>query len=629
MPSLKTPTLAFTEDGTPMLPDYGDVYHARQGGLAQAEHVFLHGNGLPHRWQGRARFVILETGFGLGLNFLATWAAWATDPTACESLHFVSVEKHPLTCDDLACAHQRLFAGHPALGKLAAQLRAHWPPPLPGLHRRTFADDRLILTLVLGDARTELPRLMLEADAIYADGFAPDKNPELWSPEIVRALRRLAAPGATLATWSVAGAFRRLLAEHEFAVHKAPGFGGKRQMLKAQFVSRKPRRFQMPPADERSALVLGAGAAGTSVAAALARRGWQVVVLDRHAQPGEGASGNLAGVLRPLPSADDNFLSRLTRAGFLATLTHLRALHQAGLPVRYDQPGALHIARDAAHAIQMQKAAARFPEAFVRWLTAAEASALLRWPVAHGGWLFPDGGWVSPVSLCRANVAACPTIRFVGNTEVATLQRTKTRWQALAADGALLAEAACAVFACGIDAPSFAPLAWLPQRPARGQVTWLPADALPAPPALIPLVCGSGYLTPEVDGLRLAGASFLIDDLGRELRLNEQQDNLGKLDALLPGIRQRLADLPLTGRVGHRPMSPDRLPIVGAVPDPLGKPGRFARRLPGLWCCQGFGSRGIVWSALMADLLASQMHGDPLPLPFDLTCATDPARFLK
>ena len=59
--------------------------------------MFLGGNGLPQRWAGRERFVVLETGFGLGNNFLATWAAWRDDPQRCARLHFVSIERHPPT----------------------------------------------------------------------------------------------------------------------------------------------------------------------------------------------------------------------------------------------------------------------------------------------------------------------------------------------------------------------------------------------------------------------------------------------------------------------------------------------------------------------------------------------------
>ena len=213
-----------------MSESYGDVYHSSSGGHAQARHVFLAGNGLPERWQGAAQFTILETGFGLGVNFLATWLAWANDSRACQSLQFVSLEKHPFTAADLAIAH----AAWPEFSELAAQLHEQWPPLTAGEHRLELAGGRLILRLVFDDAIAALEGMTgqeVGADAFYLDGFSPAKNPELWSPVMCRLLARQAHPHATLATWSVAGSVRRALAAAGFSVEKSPGFASKRQML--------------------------------------------------------------------------------------------------------------------------------------------------------------------------------------------------------------------------------------------------------------------------------------------------------------------------------------------------------------------------------------------------------------
>lgn len=620
---LEPARLAFADDGTPWSESFGDVYHSSHGGPEQARHVFLGGNDLPERWRSQDSFVILETGFGLGLNFLATWQAWRADPKACRQLHFVSLEKHPFSRADLAQAQARW----PEFAPLAAQLQARWPLLVPGMHRLALEGGRLILTLVFGDATTELRRLMLAADAFYLDGFSPARNPELWSPDICRAVARLAAPGATLATWSVAGQLRQALAANEFDLEKRPGFAGKRQMLAGRYRSRKPHPSPAPA--ERRALVIGAGAAGTSAAALLASRGWQVDVLEREDGPARGASGNRAGVLRPLPSVDDNRLARLTRAGFLATQAHLQHLEAAGLPLRWGQSGALHLARDAAHEATQARAVATLglPPEFLQYLDREAASALLEWPVDRGGWYFPLGGWVQPPTLCQANLDSQPErIRLHTSCPVAAIRYQGEQWQALDEQGQILGAAPHLVMASGVAAPRFPLFAWLPQKGARGQVTLLPATDTPP---LKLLVCGQGYATPEVDGLRVCGASFQVGDTETGLRLEEHQDNLHKLNRLLPGFADRVEAAGLQGRVGFRPVTPDRLPVVGPVPD-LSRPirGRHVPTLPGLWCIQGFGARGIVWSALMADLLASRMGGEPLPLENDLVAALAPERFL-
>ena len=228
---LEPARLTLTADGTPFSPVYDDVYHSAAGAYAQAQHVFLAGNGLPDRWVDRTRFVIVETGFGLGLNFLATWLAWRDDQLRCRTLHFVSLEKHPLAVTDLAQAH----AAWPELAPLAEELRRHWPVLEAGAHHLEFDGGRVLLTLHFGDAVDVLPGLDVAADAFYLDGFSPAKNPELWSPALCASLARLAANDATLATWSVAGSVRRALAAAGFEVTRRPGFASKRQMLVGRY----------------------------------------------------------------------------------------------------------------------------------------------------------------------------------------------------------------------------------------------------------------------------------------------------------------------------------------------------------------------------------------------------------
>ena len=622
MEKLEPAHLEFNSVGEPYSPCFDDVYHSAYGGPAQARHVFLDGNQLPQRWQGKDRFVILETGFGFGLNFLAAWQAWQADPQRCRRLHFVSFEKHPFSASDLAIAHQ----AWPEFAEQAQQLQQHWPLLTPGFHRLQLADGQITLTLIFGDAATQLRTVNAAIDAFFLDGFSPAKNPELWSPYFCKGLARLAAPGATLATWTVAGSVRQALNEAEFEVEKRPGFTGKRQMLVGRFRSQRPNRHQPP--EDRRAIVIGAGIAGCTTAHRLASAGWQVTVLEQNAAPGLGASGNLAGVLRPLPSADDNRLSRLTRAGYLATLSLLGKLPDA----RWSPCGVVHLAREAEHEAQQKRTveALGFPPEIVQFLNKDEASRKLNWPVDSGGWWFPGGGWVQPASVCRAALAAFPEqITLQTNVTVDRLERSKNAWQAIDADGKVLAEAPVLVMASGVAAPSFAQFSWLPQFPARGQVSHLPATATPA---LDVVAYKLGYIIPEVDGRRLAGATHTIGDADSSERQTDHRENLARLNLVLPGYAAQIDPATLKGLVGFRPMSPDRMPIVGPVP--LQVPVTANTRLhnlplnPGLWCVQGFGARGIVWSALMADLLVSRLEGEPLPLENDLVDAIDPGRFL-
>jgi len=630
--------LTYTADGTPYSAEYDDVYHSAAGGLGQARHVFLGGNGLldEHaRWRGRERFVIVETGFGFGLNFLATWQAWRDDPLRSTRLHFVSFEKHPFTAADLAVLHQPW----PQLADCAQHLREQWPPLLPGAHRLHFEDERVILTLFLGDAQEMLPKLRARADAFYLDGFAPDRNPALWSPHIFSGLARLAVREATLATWTVAAAVRKGLSACGFIIETAPGFSPKREMSRGVF---RIKRDAAATPIQRHAMVIGAGLAGCTVAERLAARGWQVTIIDAASAPAQGASGNPAGVLRPQPSLDDNPLARLSRAAFLYALRHLHALTDAGLPLRWDDCGVLYLARDPVHAESQRRIADSLACApnYLRFVERDQAALLARWPVNVGGWWFAGGGWVQPASLCRANLqshAGRIVTRF-GRT-VARIERHGDEWHALDAESSVIAAAPHLILANATDGRRLAGghgdagAVQLPLRNARGQVSLLP-QAATAPVNIV--VCQDGYLTPAVDGVRCAGASFSVDDEDAQPRLADHRETLTRLDAMLPGYADNIEPESLAGRVGFRSITLDRMPIIGSIAAPdlaLAATPAITRmagmpRQPGLYGLLGLGSRGLVWATLAAELLAAQIEGEPLPLEGDLVDAVDPARFL-
>jgi tRNA 5-methylaminomethyl-2-thiouridine biosynthesis bifunctional protein len=590
-------------EGVPFSREFEDIYHPAEGGLAQSRHVFLAGNGLPGRWQDRERFVILETGFGLGLNFLAAWDAWRADPSRPKRLHFVSVEHRPLTREDLAA----VLARFEELKSPAHALLAAWPPPLTGFHRLHFDGGRVALTLMLGEARDMLPQLVASADALFLDGFAPAKNPALWSPEVVRELRRLAAPGATLATWTVAGGVRTALADAGFTVEKRAGFGGKREMLVGRLDATPSAR-----APHRHAMVVGAGIAGTLAAAALATRGWEIDLVD--AGTGHGVAA--VGGLRPIVNLRDAINARASRAAFLFALDHLAALRDEGLPMRWQRCGALQLAEDAEEAERFRAIAQSqgLPPAFLQFVDAAGAAQLAGHRVRGPGWWFPSGAWLSPGSLLAASLARAPSRLRPLSGKVARLAREGPLWQARDARDTVIAEAATVVIANAADALRLLPESRMTLSAVRGQLTYLP----PSPGRRLDIiVSGTGYVAPMPDGGHALGATYQHDDDDPRVRAADHRENLERAEAMLPGFTQGLHSLELGGWTGFRTTVPDRLPIFGAT------------AVDGIHAATGLGSRGLLWGPIGAELLASELEGDPLPLPRDLAGALSPRRFLS
>jgi tRNA 5-methylaminomethyl-2-thiouridine biosynthesis bifunctional protein len=636
----------FSDPAAPRAPAFGDVYHARQGAFAQARQVFLAGNGLPARWAGRTRFVVLETGFGLGNNFLATWAAWRADPARCERVVFLSIEKHPLCTEDLRRAH----AASPE-PDLAAALCDAWPPLAPGLHRLAFDEGRVELLLALGDIHDLLPALVADVDAFFLDGFAPALNPQMWDEHLFRTIARLAAPGATAATWSAAAAVREGLRRAGFAVEKRPGSGGKRDITVARFeprvASRRPA-FRVGSSGPRHVAVIGAGLAGAFAARALADQGLQVTVLDRAPEPASAASGNPAGLFHGVFHPDDGPHARAHRAAALqARVTYARACAQ-GVPGAVDGLLRLESADgvDAGRTLDAILCDSGLPRDYLQ-----------AWP-AHrvqqaGGpavpaWFYPGGGWMSPPALVRWALEHA-AIEFRGGVAVRELRARAGGWDVVADDRGVFAVDAV-VLAGGTELPALAVglsggddfLSTL--LTTRGQIGIL-APGTPGLRAPRVPIAGGGYALAMADGRVVFGATTHADDVDPSPRDEDHAHNLAQLAAVTNSvIDSSPADLRagglLAARVGWRATTPDRLPWIGAFPAAWIAPveggsapaprrpdqPRHWPRVPGLFVLGALGSRGLTWAPLAGRLLASWITDAPFPIEADLVAALDPAR---
>lgn len=626
-------------DGTPRSARFDDIYRSCAGGLAQARHVFLDGCGLPGAWQGRPSFTILETGFGLGLNFLAAWQAWRADPQRAGLLHFVSVEAHPVSAADVL----RSAADWPELAELARTLADSWWGLLPGVHRLMFEGGRVQLTLAVGDVQPMLRDLVATADAVFLDGFSPGCNPVMWQPSTLKGVARHCARGARVATWTIAREVRDALAEAGFVVHKAPGLPPKRDCLHGRYDpawTPKTRINTQANTSTRSgrgtpshAVVLGAGLAGAAVAQALAQRGTAVQVLDAAGAPAAGASALPVGLMAPHVSVDDAPLSRLTRAGVRLTLTHARALLHEGTDWQ------------ACGALQRQgELPARLP---ADWIAAdGTLTAFAQdWMHLRGGDVWhARAAWVRPAALVRAWLAA-PGVTFCGGKPASRLARDDDLWVLLDASGAELARTACLVLATAHATQTLLetlpkqdrPVLRSPLDRVAGQVAlgpWTDAlqSALPAH-----ALNGHGHFIPAVPGLQADGvqpgwmAGSTYERATPMEPASALQANLERVAWLARGFTsapagQAQAELERQAQAGQirlwageRATTANRLPLVGEwhLPANVGD----GPDAPRLLMCTAFGSRGLSLAALCAELVVSQACGEPWPLGARLAAA--------
>jgi len=594
-----------TADGTPFSSEFRDIYHSADGGLAQSRHVFLAGNRLPQRWAHRDAFVILETGFGLGLNFLAAWDAWRADPARPRRLHFISVEHRPLSRVDLRDA----LAPFDAVQPMADALCEAYPPPFAGFHRVHFEGGTVILTLLLGPAHELLPQLVARVDAFFLDGFSPARNAAIWSPEVVRELARLAAPEATLATWTVAGGVRSALADAGFHVEKAEGFASKREMLVGHFA----REAGAAISPERHCAVIGAGLAGTLAAERLALRGWHVDLVDARLERSTAAIGSL----RPVVNLRDAANARISRSAFLYALQHFGALEKEGHALQWRRCGVLQLAADDDEAARFEAIVRSqgHPPEFLEYVDAHRAEEIAGRAVRGSGWWFPQAGWVAPGTLAAASLdRAGANVRRIAARAVQRLEREGRTWRALDEEGRVVAEAGTIVLANAADARRLVPEARLLLSSVRGQLTYLPPSE---ERSIRTIVSGTGYAAPLPEGGHVIGATYQHDDPDPSVRAADHRDNLARAETMLPGFTRGLHPMALHGWTGFRTTVPDRLPVFGAA------------AMEGLHFATGLGSRGLLWAPLGAELLACQLEGEPLPLSRDHAGGISPLRFLS
>lgn len=641
-------------DGTPRSTLFDDVYrsrgfHGMDRGLLQARHVFLQGcglwspNGGPLVWHGQRQWHVLETGFGLGLSFLATWQSWRQDPQRPDRLFFTSIEAWPVSAQDIV----RSVAAWPELQLLAGELASAWRGLMPGIHRLVFEDGRVQLTLCIGPVEKMLREIDVAADSVFLDGFSPEVNPEMWSLHTLKALARVCSTGTRVASWCVKRSVREDLTQCGFAVTRADGLPPKVHRLEAVFSpawtprtklrralreGSNPSRSGDRPYNHHTgtALVLGAGLSGSAAACSLARRGWSVTVLDAGQDVGAGASGLPAGLTAPHISPDDSVLSRITRAGVRATLQRCTELLESSTDWAWT--GVLEHRVEGKRALPAGDA---WPEQGHEWSTPATPEQIVSAGLpqqAQALW-HPMAAWLRPRQLVTAQLAA-PGIEVRWNTPVHAIRHSEHGWQALDAQGQVLAQADQLILASGFHTRMLLPAGVLPLNPLRGQISMGALETLPTelknkmPP--MPVNGHGSFITgvplpPEFGGAPgwYLGSTFDRACPEAVLRDEDHAANHARLTSLLPDLSEPMQPAFALEHVlawaGLRCTLPDRLPAVGAL-DPV--------QFPGLLVCAGMGARGISLSVLCGELIAAQLEGEPWPLGLTLNSHLAAQRFI-
>ncbi len=578
--SLPAARLAWPSD-QPLNLEFQDPYFSSDDGAAESQYVFIRHNDLARRFATAEQFCVAELGFGTGLNFLLSWQLWERVASPAARLDYLAVEARPLQAQQM----RRALAAWPELAPQLESLCHRLPPPQPGFHLLNLS-PRVNLLLLYGDVQAMLASCTAAVDAWFFDGFAPARNPAMWSPATFQLAARLSRPGASFATYTAAASARRALLAAGFEVSKAKGYGRKREMLHGQ-ISNPPENRSSPPWFRYPAnppgqryVVVGDGLVGAWTARLLAEAGCAVLMIGA----GDGATTRIpAFLVRAYPERQ-------------ASLSH-RLYAQAYAQARDDYP--------------------RYcPESYQQIVLQPDER---------------EAGVVDAASA-RASLLNHPLIEH-RHARLETLHWTETHWE-LALRQHTGPIAADRLIICTARIPEFL-RDWYaaPLQDVAGQVAVL---GQPQPQAR----CGAVHWIPHGSG-SLLGSSYRPQERATDIRLEENRTLLRSAKAAWPDLAIDEAAVVRSSHAAQRSASLDHLPVLGPCPDQQAWEANFsdlhlgraasrypiARNWPGLWLNLGHGSRGASLAPLAARLLLAAMQDRPLPLETDLLAAIHPGRF--
>lgn len=641
-------------DGQPFSEMFDDIYYSSNegeniSGEREFNHVFFKNNGLPERWQTGNDFVIAELGFGSGLNCLLTIRAWLqhlADTKQTKCLHYIAIEKYPLSAETIVT----LISRYPELKTLCDELVENYPPAVETSHSRRLFDGKVVIHYKFMDVFAALKDEQFHVDAWYLDGFTPARNTDMWSQALFLKLAQNSNQGARCSTYTAAGFVKRNFMAAGFEVTKVPGYGKKREMLVAVYKGAEKKAFNYkdrpwfrlpePPVVKRKhATVIGAGIAGLSAAYALIRRGWQVTIIDRHEAVAKEASSNPVALVYPRLSINNKFDTDFYIAAYYHALYELDKL-QSNSPQQFWFDTGLSQVMDKTRITEIIN---RFE--FNQDVLSISERSINSNDVNQKEKVVVDikkAGVVMPGVLCETIKAKCGDKLTIKQATVEQIKPVDGGWQCLA-DSQLIDEAEILIVANGVSLNALGGLISFPVEEIRGQVVALRANTLSQ--AMVSSVNAEVYLTPSINNFHYLGASYTR---GNDNAAIDADDTAWLLKKLADNVTAEVvADVfsqldCVDAWVGFRAMSKDRVPIVGGVPDASFYHAEYAdichgnviksylgaQYMNGLYVTSAHGSRGFTSSFLAAEIIASQIQGEPAPVAKRIVDYLSPSRFI-
>lgn len=613
-------------NGAPFSEDFGDIYFNPDAGIGESLAVFIEPTQMAIRLplHEAQEFSIIETGFGAGVNFLLAAATFAQHARIDTWLNYTAIEAYPLRHDDLQQIHQQLNWADRAL---LAHLLLHFPPAVQGVYRLCWPHQRIRLTLWWMDVHQALPQIHQQADAWFLDGFAPAKNPGMWSTDMYAQVARCSKPQARFATFTSAGQVRQGLQQAGFVVQKVKGFGHKRHRLEGYWPGESSANAlpsDVQPVFKRSAFasshevtVIGSGISGCVTARAFAEQGYRVRVLESAHSIAAGASGNSQAALFTQLSIHNSAYNQFQHAAYGFARQVIRPAHSpwSGL----HSSGLVHLpmqTRDIRRQQQLAEANL-WPEHWMRAVTASEASELAGVPIDQDGIFYPLSARIHPLQLCQ-HLLAHPLIERQTGQQVLQLEWQAPGWRLVCADHT--EETRLLILCTAHHTAKLLSGCLLPLRTLRGQITEMPENSLSQ--TLRCIVSGQTYLMPSWQGYHLLGATYDHHDQHNDVRDIDHLRNLAGIESWSTVLQKSFNHTPSAwrGRAALRCQTPDYLPLIGPL-------SAHNQTYPDLLLHCGQGSRGFTQAWLGAEILLGYAGNQGFPVSEAARLAVHPDRF--